>query len=191
MTNTPGPACCCCCCFSAVAYGGVEVFLVDLKSKSHDYVTLKRHSRSVKSVAFDPAGEYLASAGSDGVVVVWRVDDKSMQVARTFPVAAADAEPLNKSYSFLRPAWHPSGSLLALPSGRDIRLYERGTWREVNALKAMRDSGHRGDVTLLAWAPGGKVLASAGLDNRVMTTQPHNHAHMHTVRPSHSLLSPS
>jgi WD40 repeat protein len=42
---------------------------------------LTGHTGAVKSLAFDPRREFLASAGSDGTIRIWNYSDKDQEVA--------------------------------------------------------------------------------------------------------------
>jgi len=42
---------------------------------STQVMLLKGHKGVVRSLAFDPKGEYLASSGADGTVRIWNLND--------------------------------------------------------------------------------------------------------------------
>lgn len=52
---------------------------------------LRGHTGSVKSLAFDPLREYLASAGSDGSVRIWKYGEKDEQVVSLDLLPPTDA----------------------------------------------------------------------------------------------------
>jgi hypothetical protein len=66
---------------------GREVYLQELSARAAA-VTLKGHERAVRSVAFSPAGDLLASGGLDGKVILWDVVQRSTRASFDWEVGA-------------------------------------------------------------------------------------------------------
>jgi RNA polymerase sigma factor (sigma-70 family) len=128
---------------------------------------LPGHEGSLCSAAFAPDGKLLAAATQEGVVRFWDL-------------------PTGKELRRVRGgggsiAFSPDGKLLAsaggsprfaadgkerLPGGGDIRIWEVATGRQVRRL-----AGDQGAVTAVAFAAGGKTLASGSEDGTVRLWQ--------------------
>ena len=63
--------------------------------------------------------------------------------------------------------YSPDGKELAVASNKGIWIYDARTGAEVALL-----SGHQGDILVIAYAPNGKILASAGRDETVRLWNP-------------------
>ena len=164
----------------------VKVINVSDKSVAHE---LPVRSKCVKSVAFDPRGEYLSAVDDAGALTVWALkavaaadaadaDDDAADAsvepgdvamhATVAPVTEPDAPATNRA------SWRPDGAVLAAPGReRDVTFFERGTWTELEDHRLMApedagegpEAGHAGDVAFVAWSPNGKYLFTAGSDD--------------------------
>ncbi|KAJ2746233.1 Chromatin assembly factor 1 subunit [Coemansia sp. BCRC 34301] len=100
--------------------------------------SLNRHTAPVNVVRFSPCSSKLASAGDDGVIIIWR-----QQIAD--PSDTAVRAP---------PASLEGGGL------EDDGFVEPEVWRPVAMLR-----GSLADICDLAWSPDGNFLVSASVDN--------------------------
>ena len=101
------------------------------------------------AVAYAPGGKLVATAGRDGLLLVWDAETGQLRHRLAAHRGAA-----------LALAFAPGGGTLA-SGGEDrvIRLWDLASGRLLRAL-----AGHRDAVCALAFAPDGKTLASAGTD---------------------------
>ena len=109
--------------------------------------TLGEHADMFLSVAFDPSGRMLASAGKDGVIKLWEV--ASGKILGTLEEHKGDVW----SVKFDR-----TGNTLASGgSDNTVKLWDVASGKLIHTLK-----GHPGPVWSVAFDPSGKLLASAG-----------------------------
>ena len=136
-------------------------------------ITLHEHTNWIRSVAFQPHGELLASGSDDETVRIW--NRQTGQCIKTLEGHSGRVRGV---------AFHPDGRLLASGSeDGSIRLWDLTTWDCIAVLE-----GHLQRVLTLAFSPDGKFLASGSNDAivriwslREQTLQPI------TVGPAHSL----
>lgn len=90
--------------------------------------TLTKHSSFVKGISFDPIGKYLASCGSDNMVIIWDCDNWSEVQSLSEPM-----EGIADRSIFRRMSWAPDGSSLCISSATKSSkpvgmVLRRGTW---------------------------------------------------------------
>jgi RNA polymerase sigma factor (sigma-70 family) len=117
----------------------------------------QRHEGTVRAVRFAPDGQTVASAGGDGVILLW--------VSATGQVLHTLAGHCGAIHAL---AFAPDGKTLA-SAGADgtIRLWDPTTGAPRRTCR-----GHAGAVRALAFSTDGQVLASAGADRRVLLWHP-------------------
>eukprot|EP00698_Gefionella_okellyi_P009400 TRINITY_DN2384_c0_g1_i4.p1 TRINITY_DN2384_c0_g1~~TRINITY_DN2384_c0_g1_i4.p1 ORF type:complete len:891 (+),score=217.32 TRINITY_DN2384_c0_g1_i4:27-2675(+) len=114
------------------------------------------HSAPVLCAEFDPEGEYIATASTDGTVRVFRaVSGEPVQVIK-IPHANTEHR--------LQVAWTMDGGELAVPQGADIAMYQRNSWTPLAPFK----SAHTKPVTVMSFRRDGDMLATSGLDKMLV-----------------------
>ncbi|MEM6455338.1 MAG: pentapeptide repeat-containing protein [Acidobacteriota bacterium] len=110
------------------------------------------HRGAVNSVAWHPAGQLVASGGTDGVVLIW--DATSGAVLRRLTGHRGEISAL---------AWDPRGRRLASGAyDRTINVWNVDTGARLHTLE-----GHINWVRALAWDPRGFRLASGSVDQTI------------------------
>jgi WD40 repeat protein len=94
------------------AAAGKEVYLWVL-SAPDAAVTFQGHERAVRSIAFSPAGDLLASGGLDGKVILWDVAQRRMRASFDWEVGAV--------YGV---AFAPDGMTLAVAGEEGIVVFD-------------------------------------------------------------------
>ena len=168
----------------------VKVVKMDDKSVALDLAT---RSKCVKSLAFDPKGDFLGAVDDAGVLTVWALkaiaagddDDADMsdgdddgKKGSTEPgeiVLAATVAPMTEpdSCEVNRACWRPDGAVIAVPGREhDVTFFARGTWTELENHRLIAEDGSEGkghgeNVVLAQWSPNGKYLLTSAKDHTV------------------------
>ena len=152
-----------------VAAGGEDtaIKVIKMDDKSVHLLLECTRSKCIKSLAFDPRGDFLAATDDNGACFVWILrpqseDEEPGDVALNAtiaPVANGESPLLNTV------AWRPDGNILAVPGREnDVVFLERGSFKELDwSLK-----GHSQPISLVRWSPNGKYLLTASQDNTVI-----------------------
>lgn len=129
---------------------------------------------SVKSLAWDPRGRYLAAFTVDGTVHLWDLEDPDRALVRSIEgLRVKEGEdPSNSSVEYPL-AWHPTGEVLAAGSDAGAQVLARDSWRSVYTLRspaalAPKAVDKYSGSTGLAWSPNGRFLAA--IDSRRILT---------------------
>ncbi|KAM0330686.1 hypothetical protein ACHAQA_003638 [Verticillium albo-atrum] len=146
----------------AVASDELTVKIVGTQDNSQ-IRTLKEHGRPAKHVAFDPKGGLVAVSCTDGIVYVYSITADQPELIHKVDGIIGSLE--TDSELSARPAWHPDGRAMALPTPtHDIQVVSKNDWEKQRAFS----NGHLGDITALAWSPNGAMLATAAKDGKVL-----------------------
>ncbi|MBX3420905.1 MAG: serine/threonine protein kinase [Pirellulaceae bacterium] len=116
------------------------------------YVTALRLARSTHDVQFDPSGDYLATAGFDGRVRIFRTE--GWRLVRTI---------VHHNNSVHEISFHPSGKLLAT-AGRDGRM---GVF-EVQTGKLIYEQDDLNDARCVSFNADGSLLACSTFDGYLL-----------------------
>lgn len=144
--------------YLAVAGEG-SIKLVNLVDNTQVTV-FKGHQGAVRSLAFDPRGDYFASTGADGTVRIWSLGDcAEAKCLPILPKGEPESPPL-----LSRLDWHPHGALLAVPTDDGVVLLARDTWEVSGKLQGE----HKKGVNLFRWSPNGAYGASAGHQDKTV-----------------------
>jgi chromosome transmission fidelity protein 4 len=177
-----------------LAAGGEDACVKVIKMEDRSVaLTLQTRSKCVKSVSFDPKGQFLSATDDNGQLAVWALaasaadaegeedadeNDKAavepgdcVMSATVAPVTAPDAPSTNGA------RWRPDGEVLAAPGREnDVTFFERRGWTELDDSRlnvrpsddssddATRAVAHADAVAFVAWSPNGKYLLSSGKD---------------------------
>ncbi|CAM9358458.1 unnamed protein product, partial [Hapterophycus canaliculatus] len=139
------------------------------RSDTSKILTLKDFPGGAKSVKWDPRGEFLAASGFDGTINVWKVDP-SLDELCTEMVSSEnyfEKEPPTAEFKHLgKISWHPEGKSLGVTGGADPLMLMRDSWER--SMIVPEEGGHEKEITVAAFSPDGRYLATAGLDGRVV-----------------------
>lgn len=135
--------------------GRYALFAWDWKESKERYVVGDHPSR-IMDVVFSDDGRLLASAGSDGEVLLW--DPEKLHEAQTPNVLL---EP-SAERELVKITFTPDGHrIVSGDGGQDVVVMD------IDTRETMRLKGHGEIVVCVACSPDGKYIASGGADNTV------------------------
>ncbi|OWZ08019.1 hypothetical protein PHMEG_00019501 [Phytophthora megakarya] len=133
---------------------------------------LTRHTNDVWELAFSPDGVILASASSDGSVVLWEVKLKD-PFSQTPQVRVCVVEALHVLQSVEGPAdclaWSPDSRFLLSSGSRSSTIQ---LWDRMSGLCEKRFQHPAGVVTKMHWLPCGNQFVSGSADKSLVLWNP-------------------
>jgi WD40 repeat protein len=134
--------------FLAIASAGGELLLLDFRAGCEELLR-GDHGSSLDVVGFSGDGQFLMAAGQAGELHLWELGGTGVRPLAMDPI------PLSGGWIDAA-AWQPDGLLLAVASGRQVRVWD-------GALRQWR--GHSlelpGSVQSVAWSCDGFQLAAS------------------------------
>jgi WD40 repeat protein len=151
---------------SAGAYGGRIHIWQSTPDGQHLSAVYSGHTDLVRSVAFHPDGQMLASGSADQTIRLWDVESGAclhVLHGHTAPVRSV--------------AFHPDGQMLASGSAdQTIRLWDVASGA---CLRVLHD--HKNWVRSVAFRPDGQMLASGGADQTIRLWDVESGACLHVL----------
>ncbi|KAL9094146.1 MAG: hypothetical protein Q9165_003561 [Trypethelium subeluteriae] len=124
---------------------------------------LRDQAKSVKHVSFDPSGTLLSVTSHDGYIYVYSLSSEQPELIKKLVGFAGNFEPDAEASS--EAVWHPDGQAFAIATPtKDVQIVSKGDWERQRIFR----SGHRGDITAIAWSPNGSFLVTAGSDRSLV-----------------------
>lgn len=159
-----------------VNYGAVST----LDETSVEYLsTLRKHTQAVNAVRFDPTGELLATAGDDGMLILWSRSDHIIQEFGHQDDEAKESWTVkllhNTQLEIYDVCWSPDSKYIATGSMDNItKIYSAATGQKLCEL-----ADHSHYVQGVAWDPLNEFLATQGADRTL---------HIYSLKPGEGAL---
>jgi WD40 repeat protein len=132
----------------AIASGGGELLLLDFRAGCEELLRGDR-DQSLDAIGFSGDGQFLMAVGQAGELLLWELGGSGVR-----PLAL---EPLALGAGWLdTAAWQPSGLLLAVAAGRQVRLWDAAIRQWSPPVLDLP-----GTVQALAWSADGALLAAS------------------------------
>ncbi|ODV96655.1 hypothetical protein PACTADRAFT_1242 [Pachysolen tannophilus NRRL Y-2460] len=141
------------------------------KVKSVDYLcTLTKHTQAVNVVRFDPKGEFLATAGDDGTILIWQLSDHIVKefgstendedVKESWILKHACRSSTSEIYDL---AWSPDSKFILTGSMDNVtRIYNASNGQQIKQI-----AEHNHYVQGVAWDPKNEFIATQSADRSV------------------------
>ncbi|KAL4149661.1 hypothetical protein QTP88_003553 [Uroleucon formosanum] len=140
-----------------VAAGGCDSSIQVVNKETKSVLNFNGHKSPILSIKFDALAEFLVSSSCDGTVKIWSIEKKSVVKEWTSVIPVSNA--FQHSKIKCTPAWDPiDGNLLAIPFVKEIKLFQRGLWRELYTLHDYRLSEQ--EITVMSWSKCGRYIAA-------------------------------
>jgi len=122
--------------------------------------SLHQHTSFVKGLSFDPVGKYMASCGTDNLIIIWDCDSWAVSACLSEPMRGTSDRSM-----FRRMSWAPDGASLCTSSATKASKHigvvlRRGSWEATADLV-----GHDGQSTCCRFCP--TVMTSTDNPQRV------------------------
>lgn len=134
------------------------------KTTVHYLSTLRKHTQAVNATRFDQTGEYLATAGDDGLLIIWILADEVIQDFGNQDDEPKESWIVNKVFhtnsEVYDISWSPDSRFIAAGStDNSIRIFDCQSGE-----KALDWKGHGHYVQGISWDPRGEFLATQSAD---------------------------
>jgi len=158
-----------CICFSpdgkkvAVASDELKVRIINIIDISNSIITIEKFDNKIKSVKFDPSGDFLITVDAHGIIKIWNITSTEPTLVDNNPTVTAVVS--RKDQEKCNIIWSSNKKHFAIPgNNHDILVFSSKDWSYLYKF----ESNLYKPITSIAWSPNSWYLAATDSESNIL-----------------------